>query len=144
VVPHWRGVVRESAVIPFVGGWSIKEPRVPGHSLTPSINDCLPYHDPHPLGLDPDGALDFSRLALEQAGLLFQVLEEAFRVSEGRLLTLNDLSAIVRHPRCPPFPKGFTMPRDRAPSEIINQDLEALARLLPEAHVAHREGWRRG
>jgi cytidyltransferase-like protein len=144
VVPHWRGVVRESAVVPFVGGWSIKEPRVPGHSLTPSINDCLPYHDPHPLGLDPDGALDFSRLALEQAVLLFQVLEEAFRVSEGRLLTLNDLPAMVRTPRCPPFPKGFTMPRDRAPSELINQDLEALARLLPEAHPAHREGWRRG
>jgi cytidyltransferase-like protein len=144
VVPHWRGVVRESAVVPFVGGWSIKEARVPGHSLTTSINDCLPYHDPHPLGLDPDGALDFSRLALEQAALLFQVLEEAFRISEGRLLTLNDLSAIVRNPRCPPFPKGFTMPRDRAPSEIINQDLEALARLLPEAHQAHREGWRRG
>ncbi len=143
VVPHWRGVVRESAVVPFVGGWSIKEPRVQGHSLTPSINDCLPYHDPHPLGLDPDGALDFSRLALEQAILLFQVLEETFRVSEGRLLTLSDLSAVVRYPRCPPFPQGFTMPRDRAPSEILNQDLEALARLLPEAHRAHREGWRR-
>ena len=144
VVPHWRGVVRESAVIPFVGGWSIKEPRVPGHSLTPSINDCLPYHDPHPLRLDPEGALDFSRLALEQAALLFQVLEDAFRASEGRLLTLNDLPAMVRNPRCPPFPKGFTMPRDRSPSEIINQDLEALARLLPEAHAAHQEGWRRG
>jgi hypothetical protein len=35
------------------------------------------------------------------------------------------------------------MPRDHAPSEILNQDLEALARLLPEAHAAHREGWRR-
>ncbi|MDR3672285.1 MAG: adenylyltransferase/cytidyltransferase family protein [Holophaga sp.] len=144
VVPHWRGVVRESAVVPFVGGWSIQEPRVPGHSLTPSINDCLPYHDPHPLGLDPAGALDFSRLALEQAILLFQVLEEAFRASEGRLLTLDDLPAMVRTPRCPPFPKGFVMPRDRAPSELLNQDLEALARLLPEAHQAHREGWRRG
>jgi len=143
VVPHWRGVVRESAVVPFVGGWSIKEPRVPGHSLAPSLNDCLPYHDPHPLGLDPDGALDFSRLALEQSVLLFQVLQEAFRAAEGRLLLLNDLAAVVRYPRCPPFPKGFTMPRDHAPSDIINQDLEALARLFPEAHQTHREGWRR-
>ena len=143
LVPHWRGVVRESAVVPFVGGWSIREPRVPGHSLTPSLNDCLPYHDPHPLGLDPDGALDFSRLALEQSVALFQVLQEVFRAREGRLLLLNDLPGVVRHPRCPPFPKGFTMPRDLAPSEIINQDLEALARLFPEAHQTHREGWRK-
>ncbi len=107
VVPHWRGVVRESAVVPFVGGWSIKEPQGPAaDSLSPSINDCLPYHDPHPLGLDPDGALDFSRLALEQAALLFQVLEEAFRVAEGRLLTLNDLSAVVRHPPLPALSQG--------------------------------------
>ena len=143
VVPHWRGVVRESAVMPFVGGWSIKERRAAGAALVPSLNDCLPYHDPHPLGLDPDGALDFSRLALEQAVQLFRVLEEAFRASEGRLLNLGDLAAVVRHPRCPPFPKGLLLPRDIAPSELINQDLEALARLLPEGHQAHREGWRR-
>jgi cytidyltransferase-like protein len=143
VVPHWRGVVRESAVVPFLGGWSIRERRPPGVSLTPSLNDCLPYHDPHPVGLDPDGALDFSRLALEQAGQLFRVLEEAFREAEGRLLSLSDLPALVRHPRCPPFPKGFALPRDCAPSDLINQDLEALARLFPETHQTHREGWRR-
>ena len=62
---------------------------------------------------------------------------------EGRPLTLPDLSAVVRRPRCPPYPKGFTPPRDLAPSELINQDLEALARLMPEAHPAHRESWRR-
>jgi hypothetical protein len=95
------------------------------------------------VGLDPDGALDFSRLALEQAGQLFRVLEEAFREAEGRLLSLSDLPALVRHPRCPPFPKGFALPRDCAPSDLINQDLEALARLFPETHQTHREGWRR-
>jgi nicotinic acid mononucleotide adenylyltransferase len=144
VVPHWRGVVRESAVVPFLGGWSIRERRPAGAALIPSLNDCLPYHDPHPAGLDPDGALDFSRLALEQAVQLFQVLEEAYRAAEGRLLTLDDLAAVVRHPRCPPYAKGFLPPRDSAPSELINQDLEALARLFPESHRAHREGWRRG
>ena len=144
VVPHWRGVVRESAVIPFVGGWSIKGRRPVGGSLMPSLNDCLPYHDPHPLGLDSEGALDFSRVALEQAALLFKALEDAFRAGEGRLLSLADLSAVVRNPRCPPFPGGFTPPLDCVPSELINQDLEALARLLPEGHLAHRAGWRRG
>ena len=144
VVPHWRGVVRESAVLPFVGGWSIKQPRPTEGALIPSLNDCLPYHNPHPLALGPIGALDFSRLALEQAAQLFQVLEEAFRANEGRMLSLSDLSAVVRFPRCPPFPRGFIPPRDCAPSELINQDLEALVRLLPEAHQAHKEGWRRG
>jgi len=144
VVPHWRGVMRESAVIPFIGGWSIKGKRPMAGALMPSLNDCLPYHDPHPLGLDPEGALDFSRLALEQAALLFKVLEDTFRAGEGRLLSLAELSAVVRSPRCPPFPGGFTPPLECAPSELINQDLEALARLLPEAHRAHREGWRKG
>ncbi|WP_306599652.1 hypothetical protein [Geothrix sp. 21YS21S-2] len=143
VVPHWRGVVRESAVIPFVGGWTIRDRRSMGLSLTPSLNDCLPYHNPHPLGLSSEEALDFSRLALEQSALLFQVLEDAFRAHEGRLLSLADLAAVVRHPRCPPFPRGFVPPRDCAPSEFISQDLEALARLLPDAHKDHRAGWGR-
>jgi hypothetical protein len=81
---------------------------------------------------------------LEQAALLFQTLEEAVRGSEGRLMGLMDLSAVVRYPRCPPFPRGFTPPRDSSPSDLINEDLEALARLHPEGHHAHREGWRRG
>jgi cytidyltransferase-like protein len=143
VVPHWRGVVRESAVIPFVGGWSIRGRRPMGGALIPSLNDCLPYHDPHPLGLDPGGALDFSRVALEQAAQLFLALEDAFRAGEGRLLSLAELTAVVRNPRCPPFPGGFSPPLDSTPSDLISQDLEALARLLPEAHQAHRQGWRR-
>jgi len=143
VVPHWRGVVRESAVVPYLGGWSIRERQPAGAALTPSLNDCLPYHDPHPVGLDPHGALDFSRLALEQAAQLFRVLEDAYRAAEGRLLSLTDLAAVVRHPRCPPFPRGFALPRDCSPSDLINQDLEALARLFPEGHEAHREGWGR-
>ena len=143
VLPHWRGVLRESAMVPYLGGWSIlgRGP-LPG-SLLPSLNDTLPYHEPHPLGLDREGALDFSRLALEQASLLFRALEEGFRASEGRALSLMDLSAVVRYPRCPPFPGGFTPDPDSLPSDLIGEDLEALARLLPEAHQAHREGWRR-
>jgi len=69
VVPGWRGVLRESAVAPYVGGWSIvgREPLETG-SLLPSLPDCLPYHYPHHLGLDDVAALDFSRLALEHTG----------------------------------------------------------------------------
>jgi len=143
VVPHWRGVVRESNLVPFVGGWSIREEGAAAGSLIRSLNDCLPYHEPHPLGLDSIGALDFSRLALERASTLFHALEDAFRASEGRMLSLADLGAVVRYPRCPLFPKGFIPPWDRAPSDMISQDLEALARLLPASHPAHREQWRR-
>ena len=143
VVPHWRGVVRESSLVPFVGGWTIRDDRSAAGPLVRSLNDCLPYHEPHPLGLDPVGALDFSRLALERAGALFRALEDAFRASEGRMLSLEDLSTVVRYPRCPLFPLGFIPPWDWAPSAIISQDLEALARLLPASHPAHREEWRK-
>jgi nicotinic acid mononucleotide adenylyltransferase len=133
VVPHWRGVLRESAVIPFAGGWSIRGARPGVEGLTPSLNDCLPYLSPSLLGLDlasdPEGALAFSRLALEQAQGFFRVLEEEFRRHEGRLLSLADLSMVVRHPRCPPLSGGFTPVRDCVPSTLIGQDLEALARL---------------
>jgi hypothetical protein len=143
VIPHWRGVIRESALAPYIGGWSIhgRDPLASGALLT-SLNDCLPYHHPHPLGLDGEGALDFSRLALDHTRRLFKTLEEIFRAREGRLLSLHEMSFIVRTPRCPPFPQGFLPPRERMPSGLLADDLEALARLHPESHEAHRRRWR--
>lgn len=143
VVPRWRTVLRESSLVPFVGGWSILGRRPVLGNLTKSLNDCLPYHDPHPLGLEHQDALDFSRMALEQGVQLFEALESVYREQEGRLLTLQDLGTVVRRPRCPPFPRGFLPPKDAFPSQIIAEDLQALARLLPEGHHAHREGWGR-
>jgi nicotinic acid mononucleotide adenylyltransferase len=142
VVPGWRGVLRESVVAPYVGGWSIvgREPLEQG-SLLPSLNDCLPYHYPHRLGLEESAALDFSRLALEQSRRLLQALEEAFREAEGRLLSVRDLGVVVRVPRCPPLPEGFSPPPDRFPSDLVAEDIEALARLHPESHVAHSKRW---
>jgi len=143
VVPGWQGVLRESAMAPYIGGWSIvgRDPLETG-SLLPSLNDCLPYHHPHHLGLAGSDALDFSRLALHQARALLLALEETFRGKEGRLLAVQDLSAVVRTPRCPPMPQGFLPPRDRFPSDLVGEDIEALARLHPETHAAHRERWR--
>ena len=143
VIPRWRGIIRESALAPYVGGWSIhgRDPLASG-SLLSSLNDCLPYHHPHPLGLDDEAALDFSRLALDHTRQLFRTLEDIFRASEGRLLSLHDLSFVVRTPRCPPFPQGFLPPRERVPSDLLAADLEALARLHPESHEAHRRRWR--
>jgi nicotinic acid mononucleotide adenylyltransferase len=143
VIPRWRGVLRESALTPFVGGWSIagREP-LPG-SLVPSLNDCLPYHDPHPLGLERELALDFSRVVLDQACELFEAIEDVFRHEEGRILSLTDLGMVVRIPRCPPYSRGFQPPRGRYPSELLAEDVQALARLHPESHAAHRAEWRR-
>jgi nicotinic acid mononucleotide adenylyltransferase len=144
VVPGWRGILRESLVAPYLGGWSIvgRAPLAAG-SLLPSLNDCLPYHYPHHLGLDEREALDFSTLALQLTRRLLLAVEEAFREAEGRLLSVHELGAVVRSPRCPPFPQGFVPPRERFPSELLAEDIEALARLHPESHAAHRGG-RRG
>ncbi|MBP7149222.1 MAG: adenylyltransferase/cytidyltransferase family protein, partial [Acidobacteria bacterium] len=144
VVPGWRGVLRESALTPYLGGWSIagRGPLECG-SLLPSLNDCLPYHYPHHLGLGEAAALDFSRLALEQARRLLLAVEDAFREAEGRLLSVHELGAVVRVPRCPPFSRGFQPARNRLPSELLAEDIEALARLHPEGHAAHRGGWSR-
>jgi hypothetical protein len=140
VVPVWRGVLRESAVAPYVGGWSIvgRDPLEDG-SLLPSLPDCLPYHYPHHLGLDEGGALDFSRLALDRTRRLLLAIEETFRESEGRLLSVRDLGVAVRTPRCPPLPEGFLPPRERFPSDLVGEDSEALARLHPATHAAHLE-----
>jgi nicotinic acid mononucleotide adenylyltransferase len=142
VIPRWRGVIRESALAPYIGGWSIhgRDPLAGGALLT-SLNDCLPYHHPHPLGLDGAASLDFSRLALDQTRRLFVTLEELFREREGRLLSLHEMGFVVRTPRCPPFPQGFLPPRERVPSGLLADDIEALARLHPESHEAHRRRW---
>ncbi len=142
IVPRWRGVLRESAIAPFIGGWNILgRSSMQTGSLLPSLNDCLPYHDPHPLGLDRGGALDFSRLALELTRRLLESIEEVFRATESRFLSLPELGAVVRVPRCPPMPEGFEPPRDRLPSQLLAEDLRALARLHPESHEAHRSRW---
>jgi nicotinic acid mononucleotide adenylyltransferase len=142
VVPGWQGVLRESAITPYLGGWSIVgRPPLPAGSLLPSLPDCLPYHYPHHLGLPEDEALDFSRLALERARELLRAIEDTFREREGRLLSVRDLGAVVRIPRCPPLPEGFVPPPERLPSELLAEDLEALARLHPRTHAAHRERW---
>jgi nicotinic acid mononucleotide adenylyltransferase len=143
VIPGWQGVLRESAVAPYLGGWSIvgREPLETG-SLLPSLPDCLPYHYPHHLGLSEVAALDFSRLALHQTRKLLLALEETFRESEGRLLSVQDLGAVVRTPRCPPLPEGFLPPIERFPSDLVAEDIEALARLHPATHAAHLEGWK--
>jgi nicotinic acid mononucleotide adenylyltransferase len=145
IIPGWQGVLRESAVAPYVGGWSIvgREPLETG-SLLPSLPDCLPYHYPHHLGLSDVAALDFSRLALHEARKLLLAIEATFREREGRLLSVRDLGAAIRTPRCPPLPEGFVPPRDRFPSELVAEDIEALARLHPATHAAHRERWRDG
>jgi nicotinic acid mononucleotide adenylyltransferase len=145
VVPGWQGVLRESSVAPYVGGWSIvgREPLEDG-SLLPSLPDCLPYHYPHHLGLTEVAALNFSRLALHQARKLLLAIEDTFRETEGRLLSVRDLGAVIRTPRCPPLPEGFLPPRDRFPSDLVAEDIEALARLHPATHAAHRERWRDG
>ncbi len=143
VVPGWRGVLRESATAPYVGGWSIvgRDPLETG-SLLPSLNDCLPYRHPRHLGLSGSDAFDFSRLALAHAHAVLLALEETFREREGRLLAVQDLGAVVRTPRCPPMPQGFLPPRDRFPSDLVAEDIEALARLHPQTHAAGRERWR--
>jgi nicotinic acid mononucleotide adenylyltransferase len=143
VIPGWQGVLRESAVAPYLGGWSIvgREPLETG-SLLPSLPDCLPYHYPHHLGLSDVAALDFSRLALHQTQKLLLAIEETFREAEGRLLSVQDLGAVVRTPRCPPLPEGFLLPRERFPSDLVAEDIEALARLHPATHAAHLEGWK--
>jgi len=139
VVPGWLGVLRESVVAPYVGGWSIegRQPLETG-SLLPSLNDCLPYHYPHHLGLDEHAALDFSRLALRHARELLLAMEESFRETEGRLLSVRDLGAVVRTPRCPPLPEGILPPMGRFPSELVAEDIEALARLHPSTHAEHK------
>lgn len=143
IVPLWQAVLRESALTPYIGGWSIvgRGP-LETSALLPSLNECLPYHHPHPLGQDSEAALDFSRLVLGNARKLFLELERLFRQREGRMLTLRDLGLVVRTPRCPPFPEGFVPAERRTPSELLAEDLEALARLHPERHEAHRTRWR--
>ncbi len=141
VIPGWRGVLRESAVAPFLGGWSIAgRDALETGSLLPSLPDCLPYHYPHHLALDDAAALDFSRLALDQTRKLLLAIEETFRESEGRLLSVRDLGDVVRTPRCPPLPEGFLPPRERFPSDLVAEDIEALARLHPATHAAHLKG----
>lgn len=129
-IPNLRGWFVESTLYPFIGGDTVRraERSVPG--LLPSVNMILPYATPkYYADCERRAVFEFSRICLENARDILNVLESEYRAHYARNLTLSRLSEAVILPLCPD--KGGCMSYDEnlASSVYLDNDLTMLLRM---------------
>ena len=73
----------------------------------------------------------YSCVCLENARDIFLVLEENYRKTYGRLLTMSRIGEVIEEPR---YPETIQMDRDKLrqlPSVMLEDELEKIRRLMP-------------
>lgn len=131
-VPNLSTCLIESDLYPFLGGDGVKNNQNKSEMLMaiPSINTILPYGIPEFLKKESLGAFyELSRVCMENARDIYQVLEKEYRRQYGRQLTLDRIGEVAAEPRYPDR-VGLTWERlQQAPSQILEEELEKLRRL---------------
>lgn len=131
-VPNLSNCLIESDLYPFLGGDGVKteQNRTEMLMAIPSINTILPYGIPEFLKKESLGAFyELSRVCIENARDIYQVLEKEYRRQYGRQLTLDRIGEVAAEPR---YPDGVGLTWERlqqAPSQILEEELEKLHRL---------------
>ena len=131
-VPNLSICLIESDLYPFLGGDGVKNNQNKSEMIMaiPSINTILPYAIPEFLKKESLGAFyELSRVCMENARDIYQVLEKEYRRQYGRQLTLDRIGEVAAEPRYPDR-VGLTWERlQQAPSQILEEELEKLRRL---------------
>ena len=123
-LPTLKIWLNERDCYPFIGGDSIdKENDV-------SMNLILPYTSPVFIrGGDADAVFEYSRVCLENARDILQVLEKEYQATFERKLTLKRLGEVITYPRRPDVGEGISYDENLAPSVYVENDIEKLIRL---------------
>ena len=128
---HW---LIETDLYPFIGGDGVeqKDDEVRRTTAIPSINAVLPYEIPVFLReMSLDSLYRYSWVCLENARDIFRVLEDIYRKTYGRLLTMNRIGEVITEPR---YPETIQMDREKLrqlPSVMLEEEMEKLRRLMP-------------
>ena len=136
-IPNLHYWVTESLLYPFIGGDSVAQRRVREHML-PSVNLILPYYYPNYFSdADERNILNLSRIALENAAEIMQVLERAHQKLFNTALTLRLLGEALHQPRLPDqggcMQYDFSLPASSYLRENILQ-LERICRKEGRGH----------
>ena len=128
-IPTLRQWFVESTLYTFIGGNTVRRAAEPVPGLLPGINHILPYAaPPFRNECSPESVLALSRCCLESARELMLVLEQVYRETFARNLTLSRLSEAVILPLCPDKGADLHYDASLAASVYLENDLEQLMR----------------
>ena len=133
-IPNLFRWLIETDLYPFIGGDGVVQPDDRPHltMAIPSINAVLPYEVPAFLReMSPESLYRYSCVCLENARDIFRLLEDIYRKTYGRLLTMNRIGEVISEPR---YPETIQMDREKLrqlPSAMLGEELEKLRRLMP-------------
>ncbi len=129
-IPNLEAWFVESAQYPFIGGDAIKREKDKALDSVRSINLILPYVMPRFLDeFNKDVIYMFSKVCLENALEIFEVLEAEYQEEFQRKLTLQRLSEAVSSPKLPDVGECLEYDKNLSPSSYIRSDIEKLVRL---------------
>lgn len=128
-IPRLKVWFNESHLYPFIGGDSLWRGVHQKKNTLPSVNLIMPYTYPSYIrGTSNNAIYNFSKVCLENAIEILEVIESVYLEIHERNLTLGQLSEVMISPRYPD--KGFNIKYDpnQKPSHYIKNDLEHLLR----------------
>ena len=131
-LPNLRCWIDETAVYPYLGGDSIKDPELPvaSQGQIPSLNLILPFAVPTFFGNVSQSSLyDYSMTCLENARDILRTLEEEYQKEFERKLTLRRLGEVVKAPKRPDLGRNVYYDENAAPSAYVEKDMEKLIRM---------------
>jgi len=131
-VPNLKCWIDETAVYPYIGGDSLKDPGKPvkGQDEIPAVNMVLPYAVPTFLGdVSGKGIYSYSMTCLENARDILKTLEEEYQKEFTRKLTLKRVGEVISVPKRPESDLNKNYDENIAPSAYVEQDIEKLIRL---------------
>ena len=123
-LPTLKVWLNERDCYPFIGGDSIDK------DADVSMNLVLPYTSPVFIrDGDADAVFEYSRICLENAREILQVLEKEYQATFEKKLTLKRLGEVITYPRRPDVGEGISYDENLAPSVYVENDIEKLIRL---------------
>jgi len=131
-LPNLKCWIDETAVYPYIGGDSLKDPRRPvkGQEEIPAINMVLPYAVPTFLGnISGEEIYKYSMACLENARDILRTLEEEYQNEFAQKLTLKRAGEVISVPKRPESDLNKNYDENIATSEYVAQDIEKLIRL---------------
>ena len=131
-LPNLRCWIDETAVYPYLGGDSIKDPEVTVASQgnIPSLNLILPFAVPTFFGNVSQSSLyDYSMTCLENARDILRTLEEEYQDEFERKLTLRRLGEVIKAPKRPDLGSHVLYDENVAASAYVEKDMERLIRM---------------
>lgn len=115
--------LNEKDVYPFIGGDGIE-------NSDRSINQILPYSLPNFIGNgNMKQIYEFSKVCLENAKAILEVLEREYQNTFERKLTLKRLGEVITGMKMPDTGFGVSYDENCAPSVLLQNDIEKLARM---------------